>query len=84
MLALFLALAPVDEAWAVGQQLPSLSKMREIGALELPGEEAFGEISDLAVRSDGTIFILDGMSQEIKAFRGRFFGLLGTTRQGTG
>jgi hypothetical protein len=58
--------------------------MREIGALELPGEEAFGEISDLAVRSDGTIFILDGMSQEIKAFSSEGVFLVSSGRPGKG
>ena len=67
-LAVLMLLSPFAAALHAAQQLPSLSRVRGIGALQEPEEQVFGEISDLAVGSDGTIFILDAMSQQVTAF----------------
>lgn len=83
-LAISMLLAPVDQALHAAQQLPSFSWVRGIGAYEEPEEQVFGEISDLAVRGDGTIFVLDGMSQEIRAFSGEGVYLTSIGRPGKG
>src|SRR5688572_4744287 len=39
-----------------------------IGAADGPGPDVFGSITDLAVRSDGSLIVADGRSFQIKAF----------------
>jgi hypothetical protein len=84
-LAVLMLLAPVAEALHA-QQLPTLARVRGIGALQEPDEQVFGEVSDLAVGVDGTIFVLDGMSQEVRAFsrEGAYLASIGRPGKGPG
>jgi hypothetical protein len=86
VLAVLMLLAPFCDALHAAQQLPSLSRVRGIGALQEPDEMVFGEISDLAVSRDGTIFVLDGMSQQVRAFsrEGTYLASIGRPGKGPG
>lgn len=85
VLAVSMLLVPID-AGLHAQQLPLLSRVRGIGALQEPDEMVFGEISDLAVSSDGTIFVLDAMSQQVRAFsrEGAYLASMGRPGKGPG
>ncbi|MGD2153916.1 MAG: 6-bladed beta-propeller [Gemmatimonadales bacterium] len=86
VLAAAILLAAAAEASHAAQQLPSFSVVRGIGAYDAPEEKVFGEISDLAVGHDGTIFVLDGMSQQVRAFsrEGAFLTSIGRPGKGPG
>ena len=44
---------------AAAQAAPSATEVRTIGCSSCDGPVAFGEIADLALRADGTLYVLD-------------------------
>jgi 6-bladed beta-propeller protein len=60
--------------------------VHRIGALDEPAHEAFGRIADLAVDSDGQIYVLDAHAAEVRVFSagGQHVGSFGRKGDGPG
>jgi hypothetical protein len=55
-----------------------------IGQMEGAGPETFGSVRGIEVASDGTIYVLDGLASEVRAFAPDGTHLRTLTRQGEG
>jgi len=57
-----------------------------VGALDSPSEEVFGRIQDIAIGSQGDLFVLDGLANDVRWFdaAGHFRGRAGRNGEGPG
>lgn len=76
---------PADllERW---KRIENLPETQVIGQLDGPRERVFGQITDIAVRNDGAIMVLDGRAGSVKVFRGNgsFIESIGRPGRGPG
>lgn len=77
--------APAIDA-RVPNSLPALQSVWDIGRLDQPAEEVFGQIEDLAVDSAGRLYVLDSHYNEVRVFdsAGNFVTAAGGAGSGPG
>ena len=79
-----LLLATASAGSAAGQALPALEHVRRIGCLDCRGPELFGEIADLALTPNGTVYVLTMPPPIVRGFDANGKVILATGRQGRG
>lgn len=77
---------PADHLVTEWRRIESFPEALRIGQLDGPLEETFGEITDVIVRDDGAILVLDGLASAVRVFdsNGEFLETVGGSGRGPG